>query len=81
MKPSKCGLMSPYLLSTLLLGAIGLKGDFDAIYRFTSGRWLWDEDQQLAARYVKFDALKLLELAASAVGSKACIKMVKLPEG
>ncbi|TVY78321.1 Altered inheritance of mitochondria protein [Lachnellula suecica] len=53
----------------------------DALYRFTSGRWLWGERQQLAARYVKFDMPKLLRLAASVVGSNSCVQVVKISEG
>ncbi|KAI3289481.1 hypothetical protein DTO002I6_6797 [Penicillium roqueforti] len=53
----------------------------EALNRFTSGRWLWDERQQLACRYVKFDHSTLLKVAASAVGSKACTHVLKISEG
>lgn len=55
--------------------------DLEVLHRFTSGRWLWREPQQLACRYVKFDMPKLLELAASAIGSKSCTEVVKVSEG
>lgn len=54
--------------------------DLDALHRFTSGRWLWGEREQLAARYVKFDLQRLCRIAASSIGSNACAKVVKLPE-
>ncbi|OJD24357.1 hypothetical protein ACJ73_04292 [Blastomyces percursus] len=57
------------------------KHDLEALNRFTSGRWLWGEPQQLACRYVKFDMSNLLELAASAIGSKSCVQVVKISEG
>lgn len=53
------------------------KHDIEALDRFASGRWLWDESQQLACRYVKFD-INLLKLAASAIGSKPCVQVVKI---
>ncbi|KAF9247522.1 hypothetical protein DTO013F2_3481 [Penicillium roqueforti] len=53
----------------------------EALNRFTSGRWLWNERQQLACRHVKFDHSTLLKVAASAVGSKACTHVLKISEG
>lgn len=49
--------------------------------RFTSGRWLWNEQEQLSRRHVNFYLSALLRLAASAVGSKSCIHVLKLSEG
>ncbi|EAS36249.3 phosphotransferase enzyme family protein [Coccidioides immitis RS] len=60
---------------------IDSKHDLDALNRFTSGRWLWNERQQLAARYVKFNITKLLKLAAASIGSESCAEVVKLSEG
>ena len=58
-----------------------LKGDPDAFHRFTSGRWLWGEHEQLVTRYVKFDMQKLFRLAANAIGSESCVQVEKLSEG
>ncbi|OAT14298.1 phosphotransferase enzyme family protein [Blastomyces gilchristii SLH14081] len=58
-----------------------LKHDLEALSRFTSGRWLWGEHQQLTCCYVKFDMPNLLELAASTIGSKSCVHVVKISEG
>jgi hypothetical protein len=53
----------------------------DALHRFTSGRWLWREREQLAARYVKFNLKQLCRVAAESVGSKSCVEAVKIVEG
>lgn len=55
--------------------------DLEVLNRFTSGRWLWNERQQLACRYVKFDLSALLQLAASAIGSRSCTGVLKISEG
>lgn len=60
---------------------IGSKHDPEAFNRFTSGRWLWNERQQLAGRHVKFDLSTLLQQAASAVGSQSCSHVLKISEG
>ncbi|RLL93367.1 hypothetical protein CFD26_102036 [Aspergillus turcosus] len=57
------------------------KHDLEALNRFTSGRWLWNERQQLACRYVKFDLSALLRLAASAIGARSCTQVLKISEG
>lgn len=57
------------------------KHGLEALKKFTSGRWLWNEKQQLACRYVKFDLSALLEIASSAVGSKSCTQVLKISEG
>ncbi|KAL2854740.1 kinase-like domain-containing protein [Aspergillus pseudodeflectus] len=57
------------------------KHDLEALNRFTSGRWLWNERQQLACRYVNFDLDTLLQLAASAIGSRSCTEVLKISEG
>ncbi|RAH44731.1 uncharacterized protein BO95DRAFT_464731 [Aspergillus brunneoviolaceus CBS 621.78] len=50
-------------------------------FRYTSGRWLWDEEQQLRDRYKVFDVAALQSLAANAVRSDSCLSMTKLAEG
>ncbi|KAE8357046.1 kinase-like domain-containing protein [Aspergillus coremiiformis] len=57
------------------------KHDLEALHRFTSGRWLWNERQQLACRYVNFDLSTLVQLAASATGSRSCTEVLKISEG
>jgi hypothetical protein len=53
----------------------------DLLFRYTSGRWLWNEETQLAARYVKFDVEALCRVAADSVGSHSCSDITKLTEG
>ncbi|BCR96680.1 phosphotransferase family protein [Aspergillus luchuensis] len=57
------------------------KHGLEALNKFTSGRWLWNEKRQLAYRYVKFDLSALLQIASSAVGSKSCTQVLKISEG
>ena len=55
--------------------------DHEHFFRYTSGRWLWNEEQQLKDRYKAFNIAELQSLAAKAVGSDRCISMTKLAEG
>ncbi|KAI1178169.1 kinase-like domain-containing protein [Nemania sp. FL0916] len=50
-------------------------------FRYTSGRWLWDEETRLRERYRWFDVLELQAAAAKSVGAKKCVSMVKIAEG
>lgn len=53
--------------------------EHDELYRYTSGRWLIDEDYQLSQRFVKFDISRLCRLAASLLDEKlTCIHVDKL---
>lgn len=53
----------------------------DLLLRYTSGRWLWNEETQLSARHVKFDVGALCQVAADSVGSGSCRDITKLTEG
>ena len=50
-------------------------------FRYTSGRWLWDEDKQLQERFRVFNVPELQRVAADCMGAKACIEMSKIGEG
>ena len=51
----------------------------DELFRYTSGRWLIDEEDQLSQRFLKFDIGKLCRLAASLLDEKlTCIHVDKL---
>ncbi|EFQ98851.1 phosphotransferase enzyme family protein [Nannizzia gypsea CBS 118893] len=50
-------------------------------FRYTSGRWLWDEQQQLLDRFTPFNVLELQRIAARSIGSNHCVAMMKLAEG
>jgi hypothetical protein len=55
--------------------------DVQQFYKYTSDRWLWNEKDQFARRYVEFDLQGLLQVSAQALGARSCVKVEKLPEG
>ncbi|KAF2746697.1 hypothetical protein M011DRAFT_477924 [Sporormia fimetaria CBS 119925] len=55
--------------------------DVQQFYKYTSGRWLWNEESQLARRYLEFDLSGLLQISAEAIGARSCVEIQKLPEG
>lgn len=50
-------------------------------FHYTSGRWLWDEENQLQERHKKFNVEELKKIAAQSVGAETCLSMVKIGEG
>ncbi|KAL4897301.1 kinase-like domain-containing protein [Aspergillus ambiguus] len=50
-------------------------------FHYTSGRWLWDEEQQLHDRFSPFNIPELQKVAASSAGANECIEITKLAEG
>jgi hypothetical protein len=55
--------------------------DLNPLFRYTSGRWLWNEREQLEARYRRFDVPSLQQAACQAVGADKCISFEKIGEG
>jgi hypothetical protein len=55
--------------------------EHESFFRYSSGRWIWDEEQQLRSRYKAFNVDELRKVAARSIGSDSCISMVKLTEG
>ncbi|UPX16985.1 uncharacterized protein EKO05_0007364 [Ascochyta rabiei] len=55
--------------------------DNEDYYRYTSGRWLWNEDAQLRERYKRFNVAELKKIAAKTIGAETCVSMSKLAEG
>jgi hypothetical protein len=53
----------------------------DPLFCYTSGRWLWNEREQLAARYRHFDVPSLQKMACQALGTEKCISFEKIGEG
>ncbi|PLN86156.1 kinase-like domain-containing protein [Aspergillus taichungensis] len=51
------------------------------LFQYTSGRWLWDEEQQLRDRFSPFNVPELQKVAAGSVGANDCIEITKLAEG
>ncbi|EAW24094.1 uncharacterized protein NFIA_036660 [Aspergillus fischeri NRRL 181] len=54
---------------------------YEEFFRYSSGRWLWDEDIQLRNRYKRFNVSELKAAATRSVGAKACVSMTKIAEG
>lgn len=50
-------------------------------FRYTAGRFLFDETNQMACRHVKFDMNALVRIAASSIASRSCVAVRKLSEG
>jgi hypothetical protein len=59
---------------------IDLTDDYANFSRNTSGSWLYDEQAQMAKRYVKFDVQALQNIAGRVLDSR-CVAMRKLLEG
>ena len=53
--------------------------DPEDLRRHTSHRWFFDEEKQLAARYVPFDPEALERVASESVGSR-CVQINKVEE-
>ncbi|KAH8726640.1 kinase-like domain-containing protein [Phaeosphaeriaceae sp. PMI808] len=55
--------------------------DKHEFFRYTSGRWLWNEEEQLRERHRRFNVLELQKAAVNAVGSRSCTEISKIGEG
>ncbi|KAF8683183.1 Altered inheritance of mitochondria protein 9, mitochondrial [Rhizoctonia solani] len=53
----------------------------EEFFEYTSGRWLYNEDKQLALRYVRFNVDALQQIAAAAIGASYCTSITKTHEG
>ncbi|KAL4935124.1 hypothetical protein BDV06DRAFT_217657 [Aspergillus oleicola] len=51
------------------------------LFRYTSGRWLWYEEQQLRDRFSPFNVSQLQRVAAAGLGVRECVGIAKLAEG
>ncbi|GAB1743368.1 hypothetical protein NU219Hw_g9205t1 [Hortaea werneckii] len=52
-----------------------------SLYSFSRGRFVCNERQEMAQRYVRFDTEELGAVAASAIGSPSCVRLEKYPDG
>lgn len=50
-------------------------------FRYTAGRFLFEETKQMACRYIQFNMNELVHIAARSIASKSCVAVHKLPEG
>ena len=55
--------------------------DAEDFFRYTSGRWLWNETARLDERYKRFNIAELKRAAAKVAGAQACSQMTKLAKG
>lgn len=53
----------------------------EQLFSYTSGRWLWNEKQQLDARYRQFNISSLKKIACGVIGSTGCVSIEKIGEG
>jgi hypothetical protein len=51
------------------------------LYNYTRGRFICNEKHEMSQRHVRFNVNELAHCAAEAVGAKACVSVVKYPEG
>lgn len=57
------------------------KGETDSVFNYTSGRWLWNEEAQLAARSISFNVEALKQTACRALHAQSCASLQKIGEG
>jgi hypothetical protein len=50
-------------------------------FRYTSGRCLWNEEQELRDRFRAFNVSELQRVATESIGANACVAMTTLAEG
>lgn len=53
----------------------------DEFFKFTRGRFIVDEAENLRNREIKFDMNSLARVAANAIGADRCISISKYPDG
>ena len=53
----------------------------EAFFRFSRGRFVCDETNEMAKRHVRFDLNELCQVAATAVGSTRCSNVEKCADG
>ena len=79
--PGSVGSGSTFPSTNLLFASIARGIDVEELFRYSSGRWLINEKQQLAQRYVKFDVDKLCERVASLFGASTVCSRIEKMEG
>jgi hypothetical protein len=53
----------------------------ERLFTFTRGRFLYDEDHQMAQRTVRFSMSELARAAAASIGADRCVHVQKCPDG
>jgi hypothetical protein len=70
-----------YLLLPIRSISISSDHEHEHPYRYTSDRWLWDEETQLRKRYKRFNVPELKRIAANSVRANNCSSITKLTDG
>ncbi len=63
------------------ISVVAAQPDHEHLFRYTSGRWLWNEEEQLSARFRRFNVEQLKQTAARSVGAKSCTSIEKIGQG
>ncbi|MCJ1310690.1 hypothetical protein MMC25_004356 [Agyrium rufum] len=69
---------SPQQSSQASLSSLDITED---LFNYTRGRFIADEANELAQRYVRFNVHELARLSAEAVGARFCVSVKKFPDG
>ncbi|KAH5433184.1 hypothetical protein HBI32_055360 [Parastagonospora nodorum] len=77
----RCNLRKSHILEHSHGIASHPPADKNPLFCYTSGRWLWNEREQLQARFRRFDIPSLQQAACQAVGAEKCISIEKIGEG
>lgn len=57
------------------------ESNHEDLYRYSKGRWLWNEEPRLQERYKRFNISGLKQLAANVAGKQSCVGITKIDEG
>lgn len=57
------------------------ENDMNQLFCYTSGQWLWNEREQLEARFRRFDVPSLHQVACQAAGASRCTSFKNIGEG
>ncbi|CAK1360160.1 Altered inheritance of mitochondria protein 9, mitochondrial [Cercospora beticola] len=55
--------------------------EHETLFRYDRARWIWNEEQQLARRYRKFQVDELKKVAIGTVNARSCVSIEKIFDG
>ncbi|KAF8519327.1 kinase-like domain-containing protein [Hysterangium stoloniferum] len=55
--------------------------EMEKLFRYTRGRWLYNEREQNEIRYIRFNSEELVRVTCEATGTRSCTLFTKLEEG
>ncbi|KAJ6104056.1 Mitochondria protein Fmp29 [Penicillium sp. IBT 18751x] len=68
-------------LGTFIMGSVAAQTLCERLFQNTSRRWIFNENDRLRERYVKFQPTELQQIAGEAVQQDYCHNFAKLAEG